>query len=56
MPNLGLRHLLPIIVVFYNSDSTLLLVYVHVVTKTVLFDALTPFEYNSAFIRNNYDS
>jgi len=27
-----------------------------VVTKTVLFDALTSLEYNSDFIRNNYDS
>jgi len=30
--------------------------YVHMVTKTVLFDALSTLEYNSAFIRNNYDS
>jgi len=32
------------------------MVYVYVVTKTVLFDALTSLEYNSAFIQNNYDS
>jgi len=33
-----------------------MLLYVPVVTKTVLFDALTSLEYNSAFIQNNYDS
>jgi len=34
----------------------LILVYVHVVTKTVLFDDHTSLEYNSASILNNYDS
>jgi len=33
-----------------------MLVYVQVVIKTVLFDALTSLEYNNAFIRNNYDN
>jgi len=33
-----------------------MLVYVHVVAKTVLFDARTAIEYNGAFIQNDFDS
>jgi len=45
-------------VFFYNSAGTLMLVYVLVVTKAVLFGALISLEYrpNSAFIRNNFNS
>jgi len=38
-----------------HFSTPLILVYVHVYTKTVLFDALSSLEYNSALIRNNYD-